>query len=54
MENKSIQVTADTYGHLVPESWERGRKAMEAAMRPQMTVIKGGAPSGREEVAQAA
>ncbi|MCD9192241.1 hypothetical protein LUZ64_13590 [Streptomyces albireticuli] len=42
--HKSIRITADTYGHLVPESWERARKAMEAAMRPQLTAIKGGSP----------
>ncbi|MEV0442508.1 tyrosine-type recombinase/integrase [Streptomyces spectabilis] len=52
--HRSIRVTADTYGHLVPDSWNRGRKAMEDAMRPQMKAIKGGAPNGPEEVAQAA
>ncbi|MFD0393838.1 tyrosine-type recombinase/integrase [Streptomyces nogalater] len=46
--HKSIRVTADTYGHLVPDSWNRGRKAMEDAMKPQLHVIKGGAPPGRK------
>ncbi|GAA0406453.1 tyrosine-type recombinase/integrase [Streptomyces luteireticuli] len=51
--HRSIRVTADTYGHLVPSSWDRGRGAMEAAMGP-LTTLGSGAPSGPEELAQAA
>ncbi|MFM9441807.1 tyrosine-type recombinase/integrase [Streptomyces acidiscabies] len=52
--HKSIRITADTYGHLVPDSWNRGRKAMEDAMKPHLRTIEGGAPTGPEDVAQAA
>jgi len=31
---RSIKTTVDTYGHLVPESWDRCRDVMQAAMRP--------------------
>lgn len=54
--HKSIRITADTYGHLVPDSWNRGRKAMEDAMKPQLRVVEGGAtdePEAPEESAQA-
>jgi integrase len=50
----SIRITADTYGHLVPDSWQRGRKAMQDAMRPRFQVIKGEAATAPEEVAKAA
>ena len=36
--HRSIKTTVDTYGHLVPESWDRCRDVMQAAMRPAPTL----------------
>ncbi|MYT31719.1 MULTISPECIES: tyrosine-type recombinase/integrase [unclassified Streptomyces] len=32
--HKSIKITVDTYGHLVPGAWHRCREVMQNAMRP--------------------
>ncbi|MDX2934756.1 hypothetical protein [Streptomyces ipomoeae] len=32
--HKSIKTTVDTYGHLVPGAWHRGREILQEAMRP--------------------
>ncbi|MGP4112980.1 tyrosine-type recombinase/integrase [Streptomyces sp. 4N509B] len=50
----SIRITADTYGHLVPDSWQRGRKAMQDAMRTRFRVIRGETLSASEAVARTA
>lgn len=32
--HRSIKITVDVYGHLVPESWDRCRTVMQTALRP--------------------
>ncbi|GAA3648277.1 hypothetical protein GCM10022420_024070 [Streptomyces iranensis] len=46
--HKSIRAIADTCGHLVSESWEPGRRTVEATMRPQTKVIKGARRAARQ------
>ncbi|OAL15975.1 integrase [Streptomyces noursei] len=32
--HRNIKTTVDTYGHLVPEAWDRCRDVMQQALRP--------------------
>ncbi|MFE5663931.1 tyrosine-type recombinase/integrase [Streptomyces niveus] len=42
--HRSIKVTADVYGHLVPRAWSRCREVLQNAMRPAPPVSPGARP----------